>query len=195
METESLKTFSMDKEGNSTDRYLNALKDPVVRGALDKWIGLNMVRGGDAVVMVSPDDPGVAKILHGLPDEKRQNVVDLMNKVVGSNTMKQAQRREKMQAEAVVNGAGIISPIMGLKADQNLKLSETIMNAIRKPGDVDAQKYGQIAEQKIAQRDPSGQKQIELLGFQKGEAAKLQNEQHDVANPARVTVSSMASGM
>jgi hypothetical protein len=43
-------------------------------------------------------------------------------------------------------------------------------------------------EQRIAQKDPSGQVQIGLLKFLQGEAAKLQEqEQYDAANPARVT--------
>src|SRR5258705_9204395 len=138
--------------------------------------------------MVSVDDPGVEKILHGLPDAKRQDAIDLMNKVVESKGVADAQKREKMQAKAVVDGAKILNPAMGLKVSQNEQLSEAVMQAIMNPADAEAQRYGQIAEQKIAQRDPSGQVQIGLLKFLQGEAAKLQEQQqYDAANPARVT--------
>jgi hypothetical protein len=153
MERESINRFYLDAEGNFTLKYENAGKDPVVRGALNKWIGLNMARGGDAVVMVSPDDPGVARILHGLPDAKRQSVIDLMNKVVESKGMADAQKREKMLAKTVVDGAKILNPVMGLKLDQNEKLSEAIMQALMNPATL-RQGYGQIWSRELRRKTP-----------------------------------------
>src|SRR4029077_5649307 len=152
MYTEGLKIFALDKEGKElSQQYMKALRDPATVNALDKWMGLNMRRGqeGGAIEMLSPDDVGVQRILRGLPDEKRQNVIELMNKTVHSITMNNAQRLEKMENIAVVQGAEMLNPVMGLKSKFNEQLSEAIMRGIKNPADAEAQRLSQIAIEKV----------------------------------------------
>src|SRR5580765_514850 len=188
MERETMKTFWIDDEGNWTNRYVDSLKSPAVKSALDKWIDVNMKRGQatNNVVMLSPDDPAVAKALKGLSEEQKANVTALMNRVVSSNAVNAAQQLEKMESIAVVEGARILSPAMGLKANQNVVLADAVLRMMKDPTNPEVAQQGQLALQKIA--DVDFNKIGELQDHFVEQLQQISEErEHFENNPAQVT--------
>ena len=58
-----------------------------------------------------------------------------MNRVVASNKVNAAQTLEKMENIAVVDGARILNPVMGLKTEQNIALSKAVVGMMSHPED------------------------------------------------------------
>ena len=165
MERETLKTFWLDNDGNLEPKYVEALKNPAVKGALNQWIDINMKRGQatNAVEMVSPNDPAVARALKGLNEEQKANVTALMNRVVSSNKINAAQTLEKMENIAVVDGARILNPVMGLKTEQNVALSKAVVGMMSHPEDPTLAQQGQMALQRIFALDPGKVGELKII--------------------------------
>ena len=188
METETMKTFWLDDEGKMTSKYVDALKSPAVKSALDKWIDVNMKRGQatNEVVMVSPDDPTVAKALKGLSEEQKADVTALMNRVVSSNKVNAAQTAGENGKYRGGRGARILNPVMGLKTVHNVAISKAVMDMMSRPEDPMAAQQGQMALQRIF--DLSPEKVGEIQDHFKDALEKINEESaHFEANPAQVT--------
>lgn len=139
MAMESQKAFGMDEKGNFNKELLKALEDRQITGALSKWIGINNRRGSkkDAegnspgVVAIRADDPEVAKVLQGLPEDKQAMVRELMMRQVISTKTMQQQELGKMREIYAVEGTQFLGPRTGLKYDQNLKLSNDMLDLLQ----------------------------------------------------------------
>ena len=141
MAFESFKAFGMDEKGNWDKQLVKSMKDQQVRGALSKWIGINQrigsqMVGGEpdsapGVKVIPPDHPDVARALQGLSPDKQAAVKDLMARHEISTKNMQREELGKMAEIAVTNGTEFLGPRTGLKYDQNLKLSNDMLNLVK----------------------------------------------------------------
>jgi hypothetical protein len=106
--------------------------------------------------------------------------------VVSSNKVNAAQTLEKMETIAVVDGARILNPVMGLKTEQNVALSKAVAGMMSHPEDPNMAQQGQMALQRIFALDPGKVGEIQEH-FQKALGEINEERAHFEANPAQVT--------
>jgi hypothetical protein len=189
MAAEGFRAFGIDlatgtNTTESVEKFVKSLGNQKVVKAVDRWMYWNNKKGGDKVTTLSVSDPDVANELRGLSTAERQTVIDTIAKKEASQVFMNAQVLEKMAQVGAVNASTLIGPRTGLKANQNLAITEALMEVLIKPPEVLA--MDPEAQAKIAMVQSKLQPEVflDLLKFTQTEAEKWRTyKEYFDANP------------
>ena len=172
------------------DKSAKQLSDPAVEKAVNKWMWENQKQGKETgVVMLPSDHVDIQRLLAGMPEEKRQAVIDKVKGQVMSTQIAQKQTLEKMTDVATIDAASLIAPATKKPAGENVKIADAAFRAVS----MDSSDPAQLAQQQALldniQRTVGDVSTFnDLLKFVQNQREIIQmHEEHFAANPAWAT--------
>ena len=203
MSMEAFKAFGTDEQGRFSKKFTQAIRDKQVTGALGKWMGINQRRGQEGGVrVVDVNDPEVAKIFEGLPEEKHRLVRELMaRQVISTKKMFELQLGKMLQTYSAEGVKLLNEKESGFKYDKNLKLSSAMLELTRMQEEqTKAYEVGKVPSQEELMKVQAMEQQLQMQFVDKpqlftdlrtmmGEKLLEYNEQKGFfdANPAWAT--------
>lgn len=112
------------------DKAYKALQSPQLRSALDQLIYLKQERGGNKVGPIDYSDPQVAKILQGLSEADRSNLINLDNKIRLSKVAADQQTLHSMQQVFATLAARVVMRDSGLKMEPAVDAANKTFDAV-----------------------------------------------------------------
>ena len=189
MKLMALQALGMDEGGKFNKELLRAYQDPQVERAASKWMALNYQKGKESgIVKLARDDAEVRAALNGVPEAKRGQVEDLVNRLTQAGQRQQEAILNKMTDIAILNGAIKIGPMTKLKVAQNMELSKRMLE-VQMSDMSNPQALMENQARLAALQQELGPAFDPLLQFSKNEAQALgKQREFNAANPAWATM-------
>ena len=189
MKLQALQALGIDETGKFNKEFLRTLQDPQVERAASKWMALNYQKGKESgIVKLGRDDADVRRELNAVPEAKRGQVEDLVNRLTQAGQVHQEQILNIMTNVAIINGGIKIAPITKLKVAQNNELSKRMLDV--QMSDMSNPQALMEAQQRLAAlQQELGPAFDPLLQFAKNESQGLKKQREfNAANPAWATM-------
>jgi hypothetical protein len=164
---------TMEVTHESVKSLDNALANPRVQRAVNRWIGLTQ-RSGQPVGKIEPissDNVEVQKLLQGLSQKEQDQAAMLMQQRQVSNQAGQSEILEKGMQIASTEGASIVQKDMpGTKMKDAVGLSRAVLEAFAADRSNPAEAQAADAKLAKAQQQMTPDAFLSLIEYQKGQA-------------------------
>jgi hypothetical protein len=186
----SMQAMGLDltqKHPKFSRELLKQYEDAVTRKAASKWMYENLntaIEADGPAIKLDKSSPKVQAILRALPEEKQRAAERLVDAGIAMNRVQGQQIVAKQTEIAALNGATLIAPSTGLKAEQNFKVMQELLQLTNAdPMDPMATARKQELLQQLG---PETYRKASEFAVLSNELLKMQTEFVD-ANPAWVT--------
>jgi hypothetical protein len=166
---------------------LKQYEDPVITKAASKWMYENLntaIEADGPAIKLDKSSPKIQAILRALPADKQVAAERMVDAGIAMNKVHGQQIVAKQTEIAALNGATLIAPSTGLKAEQNFKVMQEMLQ-LTNADPMDPMATARKQEL-IQQLGPETYRKAAEFAVLSNELLKMQTEFVD-ANPAWVT--------